>query len=793
MERMLGGGTGGSAASRFGTDSPLSFPWRGQLTAHPSLDLVAWTETVQGTSNLWMAHNNQGANFAPKPITSFKSRPDDEIAFTAFTAHGKLLFVTRPRAGANPMHRVSGVKHTATWLIPDVFRPVPRIVANYSMLGLARDGRSIYYAQPNPSGSGESLWEVSLDDTNPEPQRLFSVLQGTLGHLSWRADNDVLAFSNDRGAYAFIGIFARDTSVISWISPSVDFDTAPVWSAHGSLIWLRAHGGTVDFSPFDGGDRGNQGPDFSIVMCKLSRLSNEGWMCAPNITSVFEDRGRFGLASFGYGRRPLLVSGTAESKNKSIILFGSERLSGWLHVYAAIVDIENPHVARADVRELRSGACEDREWILGQDNTVHSGWLYVSHNCDGSLDSRGLERIRLSDGYRETIVRGIPSVVAGMSSSEGVATWAQPYGGIALTPNCLAWIQSGVKEPPSIYLLELNRQGYLNQTKRPRKISNDTVSAPLWNASYVRPPKIVKFSAPDGAFEIHCQLFLPPDEVRGNFTSGLIYTHGGSQRQFFPAFHFSPVYAQQYSINQWIAATRKTPVLSVNYRSGVGYGAGFRLCKKCLDKGAKEYEDIRAAAEYLLGRKQASPPFPARVNRVGIWGVSYGGLNALQAVARNSDLFSAAVAIAPIFNWVSQRRYKIDSGGPNYFSYALDAQPVFPQTYRTLGIGPLPHLATPSWPGQVASRIQLAYNSSPAAHLSGLRSPLLLVQGDADEEVDFFESLSCVRALRALNVKAEVLVVPDEGHGMVAYSNQELVVSEMLKFFDVHLLDDLML
>ena len=59
----------------------------------------------------------------------------------------------------------------------------------------------------------------------------------------------------------------------------------------------------------------------------------------------------------------------------------------------------------------------------------------------------------------------------------------------------------------------------------------------------------------------------------------MVYTHGGSERQVFAAFHFSPVYAQQYAINQWLSATRNITVISVNYRSGVGYGPKFRLCE----------------------------------------------------------------------------------------------------------------------------------------------------------------------------------------------------------------------
>ena len=59
--------------------------------------------------------------------------------------------------------------------------------------------------------------------------------------------------------------------------------------------------------------------------------------------------------------------------------------------------------------------------------------------------------------------------------------------------------------------------------------------------------------------------------------------------------------SQQYALVQWLAVSRGLTTISVNYRSGVGYGAGFRLCPKCMAKGAAEYADIRTAAKVLLG------------------------------------------------------------------------------------------------------------------------------------------------------------------------------------------------
>jgi dipeptidyl aminopeptidase/acylaminoacyl peptidase len=61
--------------------------------------------------------------------------------------------------------------------------------------------------------------------------------------------------------------------------------------------------------------------------------------------------------------------------------------------------------------------------------------------------------------------------------------------------------------------------------------------------------------------------------------------------------------------------------------------------------------------------------------------------------------------------------------------------------------------------------------------------PLLLTLGDADEEVSFEETVGCVRALRNFGVEPETLVVPDESHGIGAYSNQLVAHEAMLDFF----------
>lgn len=50
-------------------------------------------------------------------------------------------------------------------------------------------------------------------------------------------------------------------------------------------------------------------------------------------------------------------------------------------------------------------------------------------------------------------------------------------------------------------------------------------------------------------------------------------------------------------------------------------------------------------------------------------------------------------------------------------------------------MGPLPHLAGPAWAERVHKRLEVAFAASPAASTANMSAPLLLIQGDVDEEV----------------------------------------------------------
>ena len=239
-------------------------------------------------------------------------------------------------------------------------------------------------------------------------------------------------------------------------------------------------------------------------------------------------------------------------------------------------------------------------------------------------------------------------------------------------------------------------------------------------------PQQVVFPAADGLM-IHGQLFLPPNPPGNVRHPAIVFFHGGPIRQMLLGWHPMDFYTNAYALNQYFA-NKGYVVLSVNYRGGIGYGLNFRVPPGFGPDGSSEVNDIEGAGLYLRNRTDVDS------KRIGIWGGSYGGLMTALALARNSDIFVAGVDYAGVHDW------------------------------STL----LPFLKTPGAP---PDRARLAWESSPLSSIKTWRSPVLVVQGDDDRNVEFSQSVQLIESLRKQGVEFEQIVIPDEVHGLILYRN----------------------
>jgi dipeptidyl aminopeptidase/acylaminoacyl peptidase len=377
------------------------------------------------------------------------------------------------------------------------------------------------------------------------------------------------------------------------------------------------------------------------------------------------------------------------------LVFPWER-SGWLHPYA--LDAEKGGTPR----DLTPGAFEVEMFMLGAD-----GRSLVWAGNQGDLDRRHIWRRPLSGGAPEQVTRG-----------RGIEH-APVLGGTAL-----AVIASDVSRPAHPALAE----GGLKPFKPPAAASGFVA------------PEPVTFRAGDGV-EVHGQLF----RARGaGKRPAVVYVHGGPRRQMLLGFHPSGYYSNAYVFNQHLAA-RGYHVLSVNYRSGTGYGNAFRDAPELGRGGASEYRDVLAAGRWLAARAEVDPA------RIGIWGGSWGGYLVALGLARDSGLFAAGVDFHGVHSMLR----------------------------------PLPNSLSPD--AQAAAR-QLQWDSSPLGAIERWRSPVLLIHGDDDRNVDFSQSVILARELAARRIPYRELVFPGERHSFHLHSNwlesfraAELFFEETLK------------
>jgi dipeptidyl aminopeptidase/acylaminoacyl peptidase len=245
-------------------------------------------------------------------------------------------------------------------------------------------------------------------------------------------------------------------------------------------------------------------------------------------------------------------------------------------------------------------------------------------------------------------------------------------------------------------------------------------------AAFVEPKQVMLTSA-DG-MRLHGQLFLPANDTGKH--PALVFFHGGSRRQMLLGFHYMEYYSNAYAMNQYLASQGYV-VLAVNYRGGIGYGLDFREALNYGASGASEFNDVLGAGLYLRSRPDVDAA------RIGAWGGSYGGYLTALALARASDLFAAGVDLHGVHDW----NIELGNWQP---TYNPDADPL-------------------------ASR--LAWESSPLSSIQAWRSPVLLIQGDDDRNVQFAQTVKLAEALRTQGVYFEQHVFPDEIHDFLLHRN----------------------
>jgi len=187
-------------------------------------------------------------------------------------------------------------------------------------------------------------------------------------------------------------------------------------------------------------------------------------------------------------------------------------------------------------------------------------------------------------------------------------------------------------------------------------------------------------------------------------------------------------------------------VLMPNPRGSFGQGEAFTQANR-KDFGYGDLRDILAGVDTVLAK------YPVDPNRVGIAGWSYGGFMSMFAVTQ-TNRFRAAVAGAGISNW--QSYYGENSIGQWMIPYFGASVYDDPAVYA---------------------------KSSAITFIKQARTPTLAVVGDRDGECPAPQSFEFWHALRDLQVPAQLVVYPNEGHGFSNPAHRRDVMERALDWF----------
>jgi dipeptidyl aminopeptidase/acylaminoacyl peptidase len=522
------------------------------------------------------------------------------------------------------------------------------------------------------------IWSASLDSDEKPAQLIHG--RGEDGELQWSPDGARLAFASERGNHSFIGVYDAASKTVHYLDPDVDRDESPSWSPDGKqLAFVRI---ATDRDPDRFGAR-RSGPPWSIRVADASGASagTQVWKALDGPGSVFHP----------------VVSEHQLFWMGSRLVFPWEH-DGWTHLYSVAA-------SGGDATLLTPGEFEVEDVAQSPQGDE---LVYSSNQND--TDRRHIWRIAPG---------GAPVELAGGAEIE----WSPQVvpGGLSV------FLHSDERRQarPAIRLA----------SGEVRDLAPNAIPAAFPQDALIA-PQPVTLTAADG-IELHGQLFLPKSAARGRHPA-VIFFHGGSRRQMLLGWHYMYYYNNSYAMNQYLAS-RGYVVLSVNYRSGIGYGLNFREALNYGATGGSEFNDVLGAGLFLKNHPAVDPA------RIGLWGGSYGGYLTALGLARASSLFAAGVDMHGVHDWAD-----------------------------LLGISK----DTPAG--------RLAFNSSPMANVKDWRSPVLLIHGDDDRNVNFRQTVELAEALRG-HVQMEHLIFPDEIHDFLRYADWLAAYRAASRFFDARL------
>jgi dipeptidyl aminopeptidase/acylaminoacyl peptidase len=240
---------------------------------------------------------------------------------------------------------------------------------------------------------------------------------------------------------------------------------------------------------------------------------------------------------------------------------------------------------------------------------------------------------------------------------------------------------------------------------------------------------------------------LPPDYRMGDRSQkkrpAIVYIHGagiatsvlkqwGSYQDF------------RYAYNTFLAS-KGYVILEMDYRGSTGYGRDWRT-GVYRHMGGPDLEDVLGGVDYLRSLGNID------MNRIGIWGVSYGGFMTDMAMFLSPGTFRAGAAWSAVNDW--------ENYNAGYTAQRLNTPQSDPEAYR---------------------------RSSPIHFSNNLRDHLLIVHGMVDDNVLFQDAVQLTEKLIHEGKEFSHIFYPQENHGFVRDETWIDALRRTTEWFDRYL------
>jgi dipeptidyl aminopeptidase/acylaminoacyl peptidase len=349
--------------------------------------------------------------------------------------------------------------------------------------------------------------------------------------------------------------------------------------------------------------------------------------------------------------------------------------------------------SESQAKQLTSG-----NYLAGLGNwSPDSKRIAYHHSVSGNQMERFIDVVDVSSGKSERTVTARGVNLDPVFSPNGTQ---------------LVFQRTDVENSLDLYVADLGGTG------TPVRLSDSM--PPGLNKADLAIPEPVSFPSRLDSKPVPATLMVAKNLDRRRKHPAIVWIHGSGSDQNFLGWHPGS-YRMYYSASVYLAQQGYV-ILTPDYRGSSGYSRDWATGVH-MALGVNDTADVASGADYLKTLDYVDP------DRIGVWGLSYGGFLTLQALTADPLLWRCGINVAGVVDWATY--------GAGYTTPRLGTPVENPEIYKI---------------------------SAPIYQMDRLVRPLLVLHGTNDRNVPFRDSLRVIDVLLKLNKSFEMGVYPGEIH-----------------------------